>query len=319
MRRAFAAHGPGATAGARLLLCVPVPVQGLHVHTPPEARAGQTLAFPLPSPFAPTNADGAYSASAMLATDLALAREQRAVSGGGGSNGKRRIGNVNGNSDAPEDEGGFAPGGAHWCGAVAGTEGLVFGGSGPSSAPPSPAIKRARRPQMDELLRSAQNEALHTLRNFKSLADRMGGAPVGAAERRGAVDLPALHRLRCLPEVLATWALCEVVRGRIGMRLITLPQLESMLCSDLPTTAPLAGQPSPPPTRSGRRAATPGRPRRLGEQSPRRAEHANLHAREHDPLKHAEMHVHVLHLAHHHKHRVQQAPTEKGNNIVHDI
>lgn len=239
---------PGATAGARLLLCVPVPVQGLHVHTPPEARAGQTLAFPLPSPFAPTNADGAYSASAMLATDLALAREQRAVSGGGGSNGKRRIGHVNGNSDAPEDEGGFAPGGAHWCGAVAGTEGLVFGGSGPSSAPPSPAIKRARRPQMDELLRSAQNEALHTLRNFKSLADRMGGAPVGAAERRGAVDVPALHRLRCLPEVLATWALCEVVRGRIGMRLITLPQLESMLCSDLPTTAPLAGQPSPPPT-----------------------------------------------------------------------
>ena len=236
---------PGATAGARLLLCVPVPVQGLHVHTPPEARAGQTIAFPLPSPFAPTSADGAYSASAMLATDLALAREQRA--NGGGSNGKRRPGNA----DAPEDEvPNSAPGGgAPWSGgAVAGTEALAFVGAGPSSAPPSPAMRRGRRPQTDELLRSAQNEALQTLRNFKTLADRMGGAPVGAAERRGAVDVPALHRLRCLPEVLATWALCEVVRGRIGMRLITLPQLESMLCSDLPTTAPWAGQPSHPPT-----------------------------------------------------------------------
>jgi hypothetical protein len=52
---------------------------------------------------------------------------------------------------------------------------------------------------------------------------------------------------------------------------------------------------------------------------PRGTQQADLHAREHNALKHVEVRVRVLELAHDDKDRVQQAPTEKGNNIVHDI
>ena len=183
---------------------------------PPGAYVGEQLAFTLPSPFAIAASSGRWW--------WCLGRAVKCDRAGSGR--QSIIG------ETSDEAGGI------FAGSMAEAE-LI---------PPLAAVPR-RGPNPGAVVLRVQSEASPI---FATSAQQMTSWGHAAAAGGMAPRTAALRRLRAVPEVVSTWALCEAMRARIGLRPLTLPQLEVLLCMEYavgaaPCAAPASGSSSASP------------------------------------------------------------------------
>ncbi|KAL1500617.1 hypothetical protein AB1Y20_013269 [Prymnesium parvum] len=182
----------GMAAGQRLLVSIALPAQPVHVQLPADARPGRRVQFVLPPPEAH---DEQTAAAAEAAAAAARGRERE--------RGKEERERGKEERERSKEK-------------RRASDGFGGGNGRAASAPPAERKRERRQAGGEAAADEARDEARAQLRAFEAAGWQREPA--------------ALRELRQLPDVLDVWLRCEVLKHRLPLPPLTLPELERALC-----------------------------------------------------------------------------------------